>query len=284
MGSTRSRRPLRQAPLRRRGEGAILPPTSPRSSARRCCSSSTSPRAARSAAATALGFARFDPALPVAAVALESGRFREHTREAARRRSPRSPACRRSAGSRVRLRCALPERHLGLLLAAESDRRAAVLERGGGRGRRIISISTPFSASPVRPRRSRRMRRARAPRRPRNGPVLALARDAAFSFYYEDDLDLLPPKASRARPVQPGRGRSLCRRPPSGVYLGGGYPELLRARTRRQSPLWREIGELHARGAPILAECGGFMALTEALIDGDGARHRWRVSFRASCA
>ena len=108
---------------------------------------------------------------------------------------------------------------------------------------------------------------------PAQGPVLAIARDAAFSFYYEDDLDLLASEGVRLAPFSPVAGDRL----PEGRRAStsaAAIPNCLRASWRPIRTLWRDLRDLHERGAPILAECGGFMALTEALIDGDGVCHR----------
>jgi len=58
----------------------------------------------------------------------------------------------------------------------------------------------------------------------------------------------------------------------AGVYLGGGYPEL-HAKALSGNTAFREaLHAIHRRGAPIFAECGGFMALTESLVDATGTR------------
>jgi cobyrinic acid a,c-diamide synthase len=103
--------------------------------------------------------------------------------------------------------------------------------------------------------------------------VLAVARDEAFAFYYQDDLDLLASAGAQLAWFSPVAGERL---PPgaAGVYLGGGYPELHAQALSANTGLWRDLHDLHARGAPVLAECGGFMVLTEALVDADGVRHR----------
>jgi cobyrinic acid a,c-diamide synthase len=103
-------------------------------------------------------------------------------------------------------------------------------------------------------------------------PVLAVARDEAFSFHYPDNLDLLEAAGARIVFFSPVRGEALPA-DTAGVYLGGGFPELHAARLSANTALWDDLRALHARGAPILAECGGFMALTEALIDAGGVRH-----------
>jgi len=226
--------------------------------------------AGRSAAATALGFARFDAALPVAAVALNRAGSTGHARGCAEAVAEVSglPTLGWLASSPT---LALPERHLGLQLAAETERRAAVLSAAADAVAEHFDLDALLglarSASPLSVHTPRKV-----PSAPVDGPVLAIARDAAFSFYYEDDLDLLAAEGVRLVPFSPVAGERLPAGA-AGVYLGGGYPELFARELADNQALWLDIGALHERGAPILAECGGFMALTEALIDSAGVRH-----------
>jgi cobyrinic acid a,c-diamide synthase len=111
-----------------------------------------------------------------------------------------------------------------------------------------------------------------APSAARGGPILALACDAAFSFYYQDDIDILSAAGARVVRFSPVAGETLPEGT-AGVYLGGGYPELFAREIAANAGLWRDLRTLHAKSAPILAECGGFMTLTEALFDLDGVRH-----------
>jgi cobyrinic acid a,c-diamide synthase len=102
-------------------------------------------------------------------------------------------------------------------------------------------------------------------------PVIAVARDAAFCFYYPENLELLEEAGAAIEFFSPLRGERPSRRA-AGVYLGGGYPELHGAELASNVGLWQALKELHARDAPIFAECGGFMVLTQGLVDREG-RH-----------
>ena len=98
--------------------------------------------------------------------------------------------------------------------------------------------------------------------------IIAVARDEAFSFYYEESLLALREAGAELRFFSPLAGEVI---PPEagGLYLGGGYPEL-HAQALSQSPflpcLRRALGE----GLPTLAECGGFLVLQKTLEDPDG--------------
>ena len=96
-----------------------------------------------------------------------------------------------------------------------------------------------------------------------------MARDEAFSFYYPDNLELLAQAGARIHFFNPLRDQAL---PPetAGLYLGGGFPELYAARLSANRSLWTGVRRLHQEGRPIYAECGGFMVLTQALVDLEG--------------
>ena len=102
-------------------------------------------------------------------------------------------------------------------------------------------------------------------------PVIAVARDEAFCFYYPENLELLAEAGAEIEFFSPLRGQQPAA-DAAGVYLGGGYPELHAAQLAENVGLWRALARLKLRDAPIYAECGGFMVLTEALIDGEGRR------------
>jgi len=112
-----------------------------------------------------------------------------------------------------------------------------------------------------------------APSAPLSGrPVIAVARDQAFCFYYPENLELLVEAGAEIEFFSPLRGE----RPSptaAGVYLGGGYPELHGPALATNTDLWRALKDLHADDRPIYAECGGFMVLTEGLTDSEG--HTW---------
>ena len=97
-------------------------------------------------------------------------------------------------------------------------------------------------------------------------PIIAVARDEAFCFYYPENLELLIEEGAKVEFFSPLRGE----RPDThaaGVYLGGGYPELHGPALASNTGLWSALKDLHAADVPIYAECGGFMVLT-ASVDG----------------
>jgi cobyrinic acid a,c-diamide synthase len=101
---------------------------------------------------------------------------------------------------------------------------------------------------------------------------IAVARDATFSFYYEDNLDLLRDSGAEIIFFSPLTDTGL---PPNtaGIYLGGGFPEMFAAQLAANTPMFGSLRQAHRANIPIYAECGGFMVLTQAIIDLEGQRH-----------
>jgi cobyrinic acid a,c-diamide synthase len=88
--------------------------------------------------------------------------------------------------------------------------------------------------------------------------------DHAFSFYYEDNLDLLREQGAEIVRFSPIKDASL---PPDldGLYLGGGYPELYAGQLSGNRQMLEEVRGFADSGRPIYAECGGMLYLSESL-------------------
>lgn len=99
------------------------------------------------------------------------------------------------------------------------------------------------------------------------GPVrIAVGRDEAFCFYYQDNLELLELLGAELVYFSPLHDRAL---PPeiSGLLLGGGYPELYAKELSENKEMLQSIRCAIEGGMPYLAECGGFMYLHERMQD-----------------
>lgn len=102
-------------------------------------------------------------------------------------------------------------------------------------------------------------------------PVIAVARDEAFCFLYEENLDLLRELGARLEFFSPLRDRELPEA--DGLLLYGGYPELYARKLSGNRSMRESIRDALARGLPCMAECGGFMYLQEELEDMEGVSH-----------
>ncbi len=101
---------------------------------------------------------------------------------------------------------------------------------------------------------------------------LALARDAAFCFYYEDNLDMLRRAGAEIVEFSPLEDRDLPV-DADALYLGGGYPELYGARLSANREMLAAVRRFSRQGGPVYAECGGFMYLTRKIVDLEGRSH-----------
>jgi cobyrinic acid a,c-diamide synthase len=88
--------------------------------------------------------------------------------------------------------------------------------------------------------------------------------DHAFSFYYEDNLDLLREQGAEIVRFSPMNDASL---PPDldGLYLGGGYPELYAGQLSGNRQMLEEVRRFASSGRPVYAECGGMLYVSESL-------------------
>ncbi len=221
---------------------------------------------AQSAAATALGFARFDPDLPFAGVILNRVASPRHERLI--RAGMAAKGIRVLGALPRRGDLVLPERHLGLVQAAEHPALDALIGEYAAFLTAHVDLSAIRDAARATPRPAAPSIAAWAPPAQR----IALAQDAAFSFTYPHLLDAWRTAGAQILPFSP-----LADEAPDAsadlVWLPGGYPELHAGRLAAADHFRSALAE-HARTRPIHGECGGYMALGEGLIDAGGTRHR----------
>lgn len=103
-------------------------------------------------------------------------------------------------------------------------------------------------------------------------PTIAVARDAAFCFYYPDNFEMLRRAGARIYYFSPLEGETLPREA-AGLYLGGGYPELFAEKLSSQTGFFQDIRSAVEKGMPVYAECGGLMTLSSFIETGDGKSH-----------
>ena len=103
------------------------------------------------------------------------------------------------------------------------------------------------------------------------GLRIGIAKDAAFCFYYAENLELLRTLGCELVFFSPLNDAHLPKRL-HGLWLGGGYPELYAAQLSDNGSMRQEIWEAIADGMPVIAECGGFLYLHETLEDTEGGK------------
>jgi cobyrinic acid a,c-diamide synthase len=172
---------------------------------------------------------------------------------------------------------ALPDRHLGLVPVAELPQLDQVVEKLGALSQEWFDWSQLLPLVQARPTIiSRSLDSEVKSSCPTiqagiNGdqasPVrIAVAWDQAFSFYYEDNLDILKELGSELVFWSPLADPGL---PPGtqGLYFGGGFPELFAAQLAHNQTAQDAVRQAIATGIPTYAECGGLMYLCEQLVD-----------------
>ena len=171
---------------------------------------------------------------------------------------------------------AVPERHLGLVPAAEGgispgavERLAQLVEqRFDLAGIQRIADGAPALREHPGGRHEGAQQRAPGGQHEsrQERARIAVAQDRAFGFYYQDTIDLLAECGAEIVPFSPLADAAL----PSAsdaVYLGGGFPELYAQQLADNTPI-RDA--LRAHEGPIYAECGGLMALGQSLTSIEG--------------
>lgn len=218
---------------------------------------------AQSAAAVALGFRAMRPDVRLAGVVLN--------RVASPRHQALARAGMEAAGIAVfgalprRGDLALPERHLGLVQAAEHPELDALLAGLG----RFVADHVDLAA--IRAAASGHAPQGRAA--PIHPPAdrIALAQDQAFSFIYPHLMRDWRAAGAAILPFSPLADEGPD--PSAGAcWLPGGYPELHAGRLAAASRFRRELQDF-ARTRPVHGECGGYMAMGAGLVARDGSRH-----------
>jgi cobyrinic acid a,c-diamide synthase len=218
---------------------------------------------ARTAAALARGLAAFDPRVRVAALVCNRVGSRAHL-ELLRDAVDAPPL---AGGLPVRAELAFPERHLGLVTAADALSDAVV--RGWGELAEawldvdgLLALARSASA-------------VEAPEPPAIAPDrrcrIGVAHDEAFHFYYADNLARLEALGGELVRFSPVHDRELP--PVDGLLLGGGYPEEHAAALAANRSMREAVRAFAAEGRPIYAECGGLMYLASAIRGRDGREH-----------
>lgn len=101
---------------------------------------------------------------------------------------------------------------------------------------------------------------------------IGVARDNAFCFYYQDNLDLLAAAGAQLVFFSPLNDTGIPEKL-DGIYLGGGYPELYASQLAENRPVRESIKRSSDAGMPIYGECGGMMYLGSAIADLEGNRY-----------
>lgn len=162
----------------------------------------------------------------------------------------------------------LPERHLGLIPMAESPAVQAYFHDLTSSIEKTIDIDRLMEISAQAKSPTIQPLLFPAVKQPKKARI-AVARDKAFSFYYQDNLDLLEVWGAELVPFSPLNDPAL---PPKidGMYIGGGFPEMYARELAQNVSILSAIREAASSNLTIYGECGGLMYLGRSLKDFDG--------------
>ncbi|MFS0645814.1 cobyrinate a,c-diamide synthase [Siminovitchia sp. 179-K 8D1 HS] len=222
---------------------------------------------ARSAAAIVKGFQRLDPNVNIAGVLLNQAGSEGHAK---------------LCGQAIEQECGIPvvghlvrgdipkipERHLGLIPAIERGELSGFFKELGKTIRekadldKILQLADTDQAVVI-------SRPTLFGKKQESCVRIAVARDVAFNFYYPENLALLEAAGAELVYFSPLEETKLPEEI-DGLYIGGGFPEEFAKKLAGNTAIKQQIKKRIEAGLPTLAECGGFVYLTESLTTADG--------------
>ena len=150
----------------------------------------------------------------------------------------------------------IADRHLGLVPTAELPQLNALINHLADLG------DTCFDWQNLLPL-------LKSPPLPPSSLKIAVARDHAFNFYYQDNLDLLQQLGAELVFWSPLEDTGLPK-DVQGMYFGGGFPEVFAQQLAENFSVRNAVKTAILKGMPTIAECGGLMYLCELIVDFEG--------------
>lgn len=221
---------------------------------------------ARSAAALVNGYRTFDPQLNICGV-IANGVSSERHRQLIRETVEGELGLPLLGALDTRQEIVMPQRHLGLLPAAENNDLHNLLERLASVVEQQIDVDTLINLAWQAPELAENIAPAAAG--VFAGVRLAVARDEAFNFYYQDSLDFLTELGADIQYFSPLRDGALPK-DTDGIYIGGGFPEQFLPDLSANHSIKEQITKSCQKGMPVYAECGGLMYLCQSICSQSG--------------
>jgi cobyrinic acid a,c-diamide synthase len=223
-------------------------------------------KSTRTIAAAVLGCQRLDPQVPIRGVILNQTAGRRHEsvlREAIRQ------ICGLPVLGAVRRICEqlFPERHLGLVPPQEHGQRTRAIQQARDAAEQYLDLEAILNLA------REEVVKDLLPESPKSCGTktasesccrIGVFRDAAFQFYYPENLEALVREGAKVIEISPMRDPELP--DVDALYIGGGFPETLASTLAENKPFLESLRRSIEQGLPVYAECGGTVYLGKELV------------------
>jgi len=213
-------------------------------------------KAARSIAATALGFAKFHRNSRIVGIILNKIGSKKHEK-----------MCRQALtslkvpilGSILKNSDSMESRHLGLIPVKEQKSLQNKIRKISREISDNLDIDKIIQISKNVPQ----LPKVQQKKFKNTTATVAVALDSSFNFYYHDNLEALRREGAKLKFFSPVSDKKIPKC--DLIYIGGGFPEVLGQSLERNTIMRKMIKKHAEEGIPIYAECGGLMYLTKSI-------------------
>lgn len=164
----------------------------------------------------------------------------------------------------------IPERHLGLIPSIERGELDSFFQSLGETVSETIDLNKIYELTDAPP--IEISHKSIFKKQERKHIRIAVAKDQVFNFYYPENLELLSANGTELVYFSPLKGEKVPANV-HGLYIGGGFPEEFAEKLANNYEVKSSIKKVIKDGIPTLAECGGFMYLTESIETTDGKQY-----------
>ncbi|WP_121661705.1 cobyrinate a,c-diamide synthase [Metabacillus litoralis] len=157
----------------------------------------------------------------------------------------------------------IPERHLGLIPSIERGELDSFFDKLGELVLETVDIDRLLTLSEAEPIQHKSIS-SLFDKKKATSVKIAVAKDAAFNFYYPENLEILETQGAELLYFSP-LANEVLPEGADGLYIGGGFPEEFASELSKNDAAKTSIKKAIEQGLPTLAECGGFMYLTDSI-------------------
>ncbi|NVM05009.1 MAG: Ni-sirohydrochlorin a,c-diamide synthase [Candidatus Helarchaeota archaeon] len=228
----------------------------------------------KSAAAYILGFKQLDPDVNIAGIILNKFSTRKHAEKTVRaiEKYTKIPVIGTIPNEMEQV---LQQRHLGLIPMAEFKGKQEIITNMGGLINENVDIEQILDIA----NKTEEIKEVKEPLWNKNEELskqrirIGIAKDSAFNFYYQDNLDAFSENGAKLIEFSPVKGETL---PEADCFLiGGGFPEIYSQEISQNTNFLKDLKNTVMENLPVYAECGGLMILSSKLVTTTGDKYQF---------